>query len=129
MSKQSIKVVYWVLTILFGLAMLMDGGAGIAKEQTGQDVMKHLGMPVYIMIITSAFKIAGAVALLQNRYYTIKEWAFAGFFINFTGAIASRVFVGDSIGLLVPPLVMFLIMFTLYYFWKNYNQLTKAQKL
>jgi hypothetical protein len=118
-KPKTIKTIYWVLTVLFVLAMLMDGGAGIAKEKTGQEVMKHLGYPIYIMVITGIAKIFGAIAILQNRYKTIKEWAFAGFTINFIGAFASRAFVGDEIGLLIPPLVMLGVMFLLYYFWKQ----------
>jgi hypothetical protein len=101
--------------------MLMDGGAGVVKEKTGQEVMNHLGYPIYIMVITGAFKILGAIAILQNKYKTIKEWAFAGFAINFIGAFASRAFMGDAIGLLIPPLVVLAVMFVVYYFWKKFE--------
>ncbi|QHS55010.1 DoxX family protein [Mucilaginibacter sp. 14171R-50] len=120
MTLKTIKIVYWALTIIFGLFMLMDGGAGVAKEKTGQDVMRHLGYPVYIMVITGTAKILGAIALLQNKFKTIKEWAFAGFAFNFIGAFASRAFVGDSGFLLIFPLIILMVMFILYYFWKRY---------
>jgi uncharacterized membrane protein YwaF len=123
MSPKTIKIIYWVLTVLFGLAMLGDAYGGISKQQAGQEVMRHLGYPIYIMVITGVFKLLGAVAILQNRFKTIKEWAFAGFAINFIGAFASRAFVGDDIGLLIPPLVMLLVMFILYYFWKKFNSI------
>jgi len=123
MQPKTIKIIYWVLTAIFVLFMVMDGGAGIAREKTGQEVMKHLGYPVYIMVITGAFKILGAIAIAQNRFKTIKEWAFAGFFINFVGAFTSRVFVGDGFGLLVIPLIMLAVMFVVYYFWKQYETL------
>jgi hypothetical protein len=73
------------------------------------------------MVITGAFKILGAIAILQNKYKTIKEWAFAGFAINFIGAFASRAFMGDAIGLLIPPLVVLAVMFVVYYFWKKFE--------
>jgi uncharacterized membrane protein len=121
MSPKAIKTIYRILTIVFALFMLMDGGAGVAKEKTGQEVMNHLHYPIYIMVITGAFKILGAIAILQNKYKTIKEWAFAGFAINFIGAFASRAFMGDSIGLLIPPLVVLVVMFVVYYFWKKFE--------
>ena len=99
--------------------MVVDGAAGVAREQTGQDVMKHLGYPIYFMVITGFAKMLGAIAILQNRFQTIKEWAFAGFTINFIGAFASRAFVGDAIGLLIPPLVMLGVMFISYFLWKR----------
>ena len=123
MQPKTVKIIYWVLTTIFVLFMAMDGGAGIAREKTGQEVMKHLGYPVYIMVITGAFKVLGAIAIVQNRFKTIKEWAFSGFFINFTGAFASRAFVGDGFGLLIFPLIMLAVMFIVYYFWKRYETL------
>jgi uncharacterized membrane protein len=121
MNPKAIKTTYRILTIVFALLMLMDGGAGIVKEKTGQEVMNHLHYPIYIMVITGAFKILGAIAILQNKYKTIKEWAFAGFAINFIGAFASRAFMGDAIGLLIPPLVVLAVMFVVYYFWKKFE--------
>ncbi|RYU89429.1 DoxX family protein [Mucilaginibacter terrigena] len=121
MKPKTIKIIYWVLTLLFALAMLGDAYGGISKQEAGQEVMRHLGYPIYIMVITGVFKLLGAIAILQNKFKTIKEWAFAGFAINFIGAFASRAFVGDAAGLLMPPVVMLVIMFILYYFWKRYE--------
>jgi hypothetical protein len=121
MKPLTIKIIYWTLTVLFALAMLADAYGGITKQQAGQDVMRHLGYPIYIMVITGVSKLLGAIAILQNRFTIIKEWAFAGFAINFIGAFASRAFVGDAGGLLLMPIVMLLIMFILYYFWKKYQ--------
>jgi uncharacterized membrane protein len=121
MNPKAIKTTYRILTIVFALLMLMDGGAGVVKEKTGQEVMNHLHYPIYIMVITGAFKILGAIAILQNKYKTIKEWAFAGFAINFIGAFASRAFMGDAIGLLIPPLVVLAVMCVVYYFWKKFE--------
>ena len=121
MNSKTIKIIYWVLTVLFALAMLGDAYGGISKQEAGQEVMRHLGYPIYIMVITGVFKLFGAIAILQNKFKTIKEWAFAGFAINFIGAFASRAFVGDGAGLLMMPLVILAIMFILYYFWKKYE--------
>jgi uncharacterized membrane protein YwaF len=121
MKSKSIIVIYWVLTVLFALAMLGDAYGGISKQEAGQEVMRHLGYPIYMMGITGVFKLLGAITILQNGFVTIKEWAFAGFAINFIGAFTSRTFVGDNAGLLLMPIVMLLIMFILYYFWKKYQ--------
>jgi hypothetical protein len=126
MQPKAIKITYWVLTVIFVLFMAMDGGAGIAREKTGQEVMRHLGYPIYVMVITGVFKILGAIAIAQNSLKIIKEWAFAGFSINFAGAFASRAFVGDGIGLLIIPLVIMAFMFVLYFFWKRYEALQRS---
>ncbi|MBD1385230.1 DoxX family protein [Mucilaginibacter rigui] len=121
MNPKTIKIIYRALTILFALAMLGDAYGGITKQEAGQEVMRHLGYPIYIMVITGIFKLLGAIAILQNKFTTIKEWAFAGFAINFIGAFASRAAIGDSANLLIMPLVILAIMFILYYFWKKYQ--------
>ncbi|QXV66271.1 DoxX family protein [Mucilaginibacter sp. 21P] len=122
MSTKAIKIIYWTLTILFVLAMLADAFGGITQQEAGKVVLQHLGYPMYLLVITGVFKLFGAMAILQNRLMAIKEWAFAGFFINFVGAIASRYAMYDPFSELIPPLVMMAIMFILYYFWKQYNR-------
>ncbi len=126
-NRRALTITYWLLLGLFSLAMLMDGIAGVAREQTGQDVMRHLGYPIYGMVIFGIAKILGVVALLQPRFQTIKEWAYAGFTINFIGAFASRAFVGDETSLLIPPLVMLAVLFTLYFVWKRFERLKAAK--
>jgi len=115
------KILYWSVTILFSLLMLMDGIAGVLRAEEGQEVMRHLGYPIYAMSIFGSAKIIGAFALLQNKFPVLKEWAYAGFAINFIGASASRAFAGDSIGLVLMPLVMLLVLFLVYLLWKRYT--------
>ncbi|WP_231424634.1 MULTISPECIES: DoxX family protein [Pedobacter] len=123
---KSIKTWYWVATIIFALMMLMDGFGGITQQEAGKEVFKHLGYPMYLLQICGLAKILGAIAILQNQFKVIKEWANAGFAINFIGAFASRAFVGDEIILLVPPIVMLAIMFIPYFLWKKYENVKKS---
>jgi len=126
MTPKTVKIIYWILTVLFALAMLGDAYGGITKQQAGVDVLNHLGYPIYSMQIFGVAKLLGAVALLQTKFKTVKEWAYAGFSFNFISAFASRAIVGDALGLLAPPVVMLIIMFISYYFWKKYEALKIA---
>lgn len=118
--KHRITKLYWSLTIIFCLAMLMDGIGGITKQEAGQEVMRHLGYPIYAMVIFGVAKILGVIAILQTRYRTIKEWAYAGFIINCIGAFASRASVGDGGLELVFPLIILTITLFSYFAWKRY---------
>lgn len=120
MKPRTTARLYWTLTILFCLVMLADGVAGLLMEKNGQEGMRQLGYPMYIMTITGAAKILGALALLQNKYRTLKEWAFAGFVIDFIGAAASVAFAGLGLVGTIPALVMLLIVFGIYFLWKQY---------
>jgi len=123
MSPKTLNILYWSLTILFGLMMLMDGGAGLAQEANGQKAMHDLGYPLYTMYIMGLAKVLGAFALLQPWFRTIKEWAFAGFTINFIGAAASQVLAGAGFGMAVPALVMLAVLMLIYFLWKKREQL------
>ena len=122
MKPKSMKTLYWIFTILFCLLCFMDGIGGITKQQAGQDVLKHLGYPMYLLTITGIAKLFAAVAILQTKYKTIKEWAFAGMTFNFIGAFLSRIFLGDPIGECLPPLIMLAFMFVPYILWKKNGQ-------
>lgn len=127
MKPKTTKVLYWIFLSLFLIFMLMDGIAGVVREKTGQEVMKQLGYPLYAMVIFGSAKIAGVLALLQTRYKTLKEWAFAGFTVNFIGAGASWLLAGEPAGTVIPPLVALGFVFFVYWLWKRYEQLKTAR--
>jgi hypothetical protein len=120
MKPRTTARLYWGFTILFCLMMLLDGVAGLMHEHNGVVAMQQLGYPVYIMDITGAAKILGALALLQNKYRILKEWAFAGFAIDFIGAGASVAFAGMGVVGVIPALVMLAVLFGIYFLWKRY---------
>jgi uncharacterized membrane protein YphA (DoxX/SURF4 family) len=68
-------------------------------------IMKHLGYPDYVMTIVGVWYVLGGVALLVPRFPRLKEWAYAGLFLIYTGAIASRLAVGDGAETLVAPII------------------------
>jgi hypothetical protein len=128
--KPTVRTFYWTLTIIFCFAMLMDGIGGITKQEAGQEVMRHLGYPIYAMVIFGIAKILGVIAILQTRYNTIKEWAYAGFIINCIGAFASRAAVGDNGLELIFPLIILSITLTSYFVWKRFElTLTKQTQI
>ena len=123
MKAKTTKVLYWTFTILFALLMIFDGIGGIAKQPAGVEVMNHLGYPVYSMVIIGIAKILGGLAILQNKYKAIKEWAYAGFAFNFICAFASRAAVGDAVFEIIFPLIIGAFLFVPYLLWKRIDRL------
>ncbi len=119
MKTTTTKTLYWVFTIIFAVFLLLDAIGGITRQEAGQEVLRHLGYPMYLLSIAGYAKLLALIALLQNRFVTIKEWAFAGISINFIGAFASRAFVGDGFFETVFPLIVLAIMFIPYFLWKR----------
>lgn len=123
MNSKTINILYWIFTILFCTAMLMDGIAGLMRVQEGKEGLAHLGYPEYLMSIVGIAKVLGVLAILQTKFKVIKEWAYAGFTINFIGASLSHVFIRDAIGMFFMPLVILAFMFVSYYLWKKKDSL------
>ena len=92
--------------------------------EEGLDIMRHLGYPVYIMTILGVFKLLGAIGIFQNKFKTLKEWAYAGCTFHFLGASASRAYGGDSFILIISPLLFMSFMFVSYFLWKKMERTT-----
>ncbi|HTK21019.1 MAG TPA: DoxX family protein [Mucilaginibacter sp.] len=126
MNPKTIKVTYWVLNILFCLFHMGDAFGGLSKAQAGVDAMNAMGYPIYLMGFLAVLKLLGVVALLQNKYKTIKEWAFAGFSFTLIGAAVSHICVHDTPLFIVMPIIFLIILFAIYYCWRKMEQ-TKVQ--
>ncbi|MGO4499078.1 DoxX family protein [Paenibacillus sp. 2RAB27] len=67
--------------------------------------MTGLGYPEYILTILGFWKLMAVIAILIPRFPRLKEWAYAGFFFELSGAAASHILNGDSLALAAQPLV------------------------
>jgi len=94
---------YWVTTGLFSLALGASGVGYLAGAMN--EVMATLGYPTHFVYVLGTWKVLGAVALLVPALPRVKEWAYAGFFFNLTGAAVAHASIGDTAGA-VPPLVL-----------------------
>ena len=118
MKQKTIKIIYWAVTITFCLANLGSGISGFFPNQQGLDGMKQLGYPAYLLIILGVAKILGSVAIVQTKFKTIKEWAYAGFAIDYLGAAASFFMTGSGLAIIFP-LIFLAVMFVSYFLWKS----------
>lgn len=122
MKPKTIRTGYWILTGLFAFAV---AGTAIPTE-AGEEVMATLGYPTYLLDILLVAKILGAIVLLQPKFQIIKEWAYAGFTIDFIGAAVSGIIATGNIEFVVMPLIFLVVMLASYYLWKKKKQLTVA---
>ncbi len=121
MKSKLIDILYWTLTILFALFMLEDGTAKIVGVQQGVDILKHLGYPAYLLTIMGIAQVIGCVCIVQPFFRVLKEWAYAGFCINFLGAGASHYFLHDPIITIISPIIFLIVLFITYFLWKKYE--------
>jgi uncharacterized membrane protein YphA (DoxX/SURF4 family) len=108
-------IAFWLLT---GLIVVSQGASGIGdllKAQVLVDGVAALGYPPYIITILGPFKILGAIVLAVPGLTRLKEWAYAGFFFDFSGAFLSHYYNGDSIDLILPALIAVFVLLGSYF--------------
>lgn len=115
MTKRN-KIIYWVATAWLALGMLSAGIVQLIQIDAEVDMMIHLGYPAYLLVILGASKILGVAAVLIPKFPLLKEWAYAGFFFTMTGAIISHLALGDSVGEILPPLLLLILTVASWYF-------------
>jgi hypothetical protein len=96
---------YWLATAAVAGEMALGGIWDITRLPLVADLVRHLGYPSYFLVLLGSWKVLGAVALLIPRRPLLKEWAYAGAFFTYTGAIFSHLATGydlAELGLLIP---------------------------
>ena len=81
---------YWLATAVVAGELGLGGSWDIARIPFVRDLAVHLGYPSYFLVLLGSWKVLGAIALLIPRRPLLKEWAYAGAFFTYTGAIVSH---------------------------------------
>ena len=92
------SVGYWLATVLMAAELGLGGSWDIARLPSVRDLVAHLGYPSYFLVLLGSWKVLGAAALLVPGRALLKEWAYAGAFFTYTGAIVSHLTTGYALG-------------------------------
>jgi protein-S-isoprenylcysteine O-methyltransferase Ste14 len=92
------SVGYWLATLAVVGELGLGGIWDIARIPYVRDLVTHLGYPSYFLVLLGSWKVLGAVALLVPSRPLLKEWAYAGAFFTYTGAIVSHLSAGYDLG-------------------------------
>lgn len=96
---------YWFTTVVVVAELGLGGIWDIARIPSVRELVAHLGYPTYFLVLLGTWKVLGAIVLLVPRRALLKEWAYAGAFFVYTGAIVSHLMTGYDVGE-VPVLVV-----------------------
>ena len=114
--KNRNKIIYWIATALLSFGMLGSGVSQILHVKEMDELITHIGFPLYIMYIIGVWKILGVIAILMPKFKLLKEWAYAGFFFLLTGALISHLAMGDEGKAIFGPLFQTLFVVVSWYF-------------
>ncbi len=120
------KIIFWVTTTLIflfeGVMPALTGHTEMAKEG-----IRHLGYPEYFGSMLVLFKVIGTLALMIPQVPArIKEWAYAGFAIDFIAACVSIIAVDGVSGLSFFPLIPLVILIVSYIYFHKINSSIKS---
>jgi hypothetical protein len=121
MQPKTINILYWVFTILFAALMLFSAyGSILINEDSKKLIHDQLGYPIYFIPFTGYAKVIGAIAILIPGLKTIKEWAYAGLFLDLVGAVYSGIAVAHTF----DPMMSFMLIWFVpgilsYIFWNK----------
>ncbi|MES2703009.1 MAG: DoxX family protein [Bacteroidota bacterium] len=133
MTKRN-KIIYWVATLWLSLGMVATGIVQLTQQEApgalappGVYGIKQLGYPVYFLTILGVWKILGVIAILIPNTPLVKEWAYAGFFLAMSGAVASHIAVGNPLTEILPSLLLLVLTILSWYFRPAERKLALAQ--
>jgi uncharacterized membrane protein YphA (DoxX/SURF4 family) len=114
-KTMNLKVLaYWATTAVVALELLaggvtdlLHGGTMVVAGPPVAEGLAQLGYPLYILTILGVWKLLGGVTVLAPRLPRLKEWAYAGAFFVYMGAVASGALAGlaDLGAVILPPLI------------------------
>ena len=114
--KKRDKIIYWVSTLWLALGMTSTGIVQLLRVDEEVAKMTGLGVPIYFLTILGIWKILGVIAVLVPRFPLLKEWAYAGFFFNMSGALFAHVAMHSSPKDLFGPSLLIVLTVVSWYF-------------
>lgn len=118
------KIVFWATTGLLFLTQALMPILTTNADET-KEAMSHLGYPIYFVLMLAIFKLLGGLVLIIPQIPPrIKEWAYAGFAIDFIAAFVSIITIDGFGSIMLFPLVALAILITSY---GSYYKITKIK--
>ena len=98
-------ITYWTFTVLLVFELAAGSLWNLLQIEWVRVQLNHLGYPLYFAYISGVWQIGGAAVIIAPGFPRLKEWAYAGSFFQFSGAVASHLLAGDVVGVWLPPLI------------------------
>jgi hypothetical protein len=99
-------IAYWTCTAVIALCIGSGGAAQALRVPQTVEGMTALGYPVHFIVLLGVWKVLGALTLLLPKLRLVKEWAYAGIFIDLSGAAVASVANAGAAFHFIAPVVL-----------------------
>jgi hypothetical protein len=99
-------IAYWICTGVIALCIGSGGALQVLRVPQNVEGMTALGYPLHFIVLLGAWKVLGALTLLAPRLRLVKEWAYAGIFIDLSGAVVASAANGGAAFHIIAPTVL-----------------------
>lgn len=92
------KLYYNIAITFFTVAIIGIVGHSYMNYDAAVIQFQSLGYPIYLIHVISFAQLLGLVVILSNKGKWLLEWAYAGFFLNFSFGIIAHLFSNEGNG-------------------------------
>ena len=97
-------IAFWVTTFVIVFELVAGSVWNLKPIEWNVVQLRHLGYPAYLAYILGACHVGAAVAIAVPGLPVLKEWAYAGSFFVWSGAVTSHLLTGDGVESWSAPL-------------------------
>ena len=102
----SSHIIYWIVTCLLGVAYIGMGASNYWQPGTMNEDIAKSGYPSHFFKLLGVWQVLGGVVILSPKLPRLKEWAYAGVFVNLIAAAHHHYMAGDDVAKIAIPLVV-----------------------
>ncbi|MCW3083459.1 MAG: hypothetical protein JWP12_825 [Bacteroidetes bacterium] len=116
MSAKTVKIIYWIATVLIALFVLP--GIFFLNSPMAVEGSRHLGVPEWLRLEVGIGHFIGALILIIPVFgKRIKEWAYVALGIEYISAIIAHLYVDGVTSEAFFALIIFVILLISYIFY------------
>jgi hypothetical protein len=100
-------IAFWATTFVVVFELAAGSLWNLLQIEWVRVQLSHLGYPDYFAYISGAWQAGGAAVIIAPRFPRLKEWAYAGAFFQWSGAVATHLLRGDytPVSVWLTPLI------------------------
>src|SRR5262245_16859915 len=80
-------ITFWATTFVVVFELAAGSVWNLRRIEWVRVQLSHLGYPDYFAYVSGAWQIGAAAAIIAPRFPRLKEWAYAGSFFTWSGAV------------------------------------------